>query len=154
MTNFNWPFRTLPFRILLSNLGTRDLFWSFFKYVTFWWFQGCLSTFQIMGVFRKSKFSWWMSEITPLIDWVLGGQVPKLHHGPVWFAIPHIWGGVPRVVECRLPLVCTFRCFAKIFPKPQDIKEILVHWGTHLKLIYVDSPVFSEIHLEFELDVG
>ena len=64
-----------------------DLFWSFLKYVNFWRFQGCLSTFQKMGGLRKSKFSRWRSDHYPLISLVLGGEVPRLNHGPICFPI-------------------------------------------------------------------
>ena len=42
MTNYDWPFGTLPFGLFASNLDTNDLetyprtiFWSFLKYVNF-----------------------------------------------------------------------------------------------------------------------
>ena len=71
-------------------MDTRDLetcprtyIWSFFKYVTYWRFQGHLSTFQKMGSLRKSKFSQWRSN----------------HLGPYWFmwlwGVGWGWLGVP-----------------------------------------------------------
>ena len=35
MTNYDWPFGTLLLGLFGSNLDTRDLFWSFLKYVNF-----------------------------------------------------------------------------------------------------------------------
>ena len=35
---------------------SQDLFWWFLKYITFWQFQGHLSTFQKMGAIRKLHF--------------------------------------------------------------------------------------------------
>ena len=53
----------------------------------FLWFQGRLSTSQKMSGLRKSKFSWWRSDCYPLIGLVLGGEVPRLNHGPICFPI-------------------------------------------------------------------
>ena len=89
MANYDWSFGTLPFGLFWPNLDTRDLetyprtysghFWN----VNFWRFQGRLSTFQKMGGLRKSKFSRWRSDRYPLISLVLGGEVPRLNHGPI-----------------------------------------------------------------------
>ena len=94
MANYDWPFGTLPFGLFGSNLDTRDLetypgtySGSFLKYVNFWRFQGHLSTFQKMGGLRKLKFSWWRSDHYPLIGLVLGGEIPRLNHGPICFPI-------------------------------------------------------------------
>ena len=61
--NYDWPFGTLPFG-LFAQLWTQGTLrhilgpiMVILKYVTFWQFQGHLSTFQKMGGLRKSKFS-------------------------------------------------------------------------------------------------
>ena len=86
---------------------SQDLFWSFLKYVNFWWFQGHLSTFQKMGGLRKSKFSRWRSNHYPLIGLVLGGEVPRLNHGPICFPIPNTCG-VLQAVKSQVPLFWHF----------------------------------------------
>ena len=98
--NYDWPFGTLPFGLFGSNLVTKDLetyprtySGHFLKYVKFWQFQGHLSTFQKMGGLRKSKFSRWRSDCYPLISLVLGGEVPRLNHGPICFPIQNTKGG-------------------------------------------------------------
>ena len=89
-SNYDWPFGTLPFGLFWSNLDTRDLetyprtySGHFSNMSIFWRFQGHLSTFQKMGGLRKSKFSRWRSDRYPLISLVLGGEVPRLNHGPI-----------------------------------------------------------------------
>ena len=46
-----------------------------------------------MGGLRKSKFSQWRSDSYPLISLVLGGEVPRLNHGPICFPIQNLKGG-------------------------------------------------------------
>ena len=90
VTNYDWPFGTLPFGLFGSNLDTRDLetyprtyFGQFWNMSIFDDSRGHLSTFQKMGGLRKSKFSRWRSDRYPLIGLVLGGEVPRLNHGPI-----------------------------------------------------------------------
>ena len=63
-----------------------DLFWSFFKYVKIWQFQGYLSTPQKKHPLRKSKFPFWfMSGSIWDISWAsLIGHVPyfREYHKP------------------------------------------------------------------------
>ena len=66
------------------------------------------------------EFSWWRSGNYPLIGLVLGGQVPRLHHGTIWFAIQHTYGG------CCMPLKVEYHFFNTF------MKEGLKHhyyWG-------------------------
>ena len=92
--NYNWPFGTLPFGLFGSNLDTRDLETYPRTYSGHFWnmsifddSRASLSTFQKMGGLRKSKFSRWRSDRYPLICLVLGGEVPRLNHGPICFPI-------------------------------------------------------------------
>ena len=83
-----WDTSFWTFWVKFRHKGPWDIYWSFLKYVTFWQFQGHLSTFQKMGDLKKSKFSWWRSNhYPPLIGLVLGGEVPRLNHGPICFPI-------------------------------------------------------------------
>ena len=52
-----------------------------------------MSTFQKMGDLRKSKFSRLRSDRCPLIGLDLGGEVIRLNHGPICFAIQNTEGG-------------------------------------------------------------
>ena len=113
MTNYNWPFRTLPFGSFWSNLDTRDPkeypktysgnFWNMSPFES----SRAMSTFQKMGGLRKSKFSWWRSDDYPIIGLVLGGQVSRLHHGQIWFPIQNTWGCY-RLLEVKYQFFDTF----------------------------------------------
>ena len=116
MANYDWPFGTLPF----------GLFWLKF------WTQGTLRYIlgPILVIFEICQFltipgpfeyffrKWVVSEnqsfldegaiITPLIGLVLGGEVPRLNHGPNLFPNPKTLKGVLRAVESRVPLFDTF----------------------------------------------
>ena len=73
MTNYNWPFRILPFGIFRSNLDTRDLRHILgpnlviFNNVTFWQFQGHLNTFQKWVLSENQSFLNEGAVIIPLL---------------------------------------------------------------------------------------
>ena len=94
MTIYDWPFETLPFRLFWSNLDTRDLETYPRTYSGHFWNMSIFDDSRAVWVlFRK----WVVSEnqsfldegviITPLIGLVLGGEVPRLNHGPICFPI-------------------------------------------------------------------
>ena len=94
MTNYDWPFGTLPFGLFGSNLDTRDLETYPRTYSGHFWnisifddSRAIWVLFQKMGGLRKSKFSWWRSDHYPLISLFLGGEVPRLNDGPICFPI-------------------------------------------------------------------
>ena len=92
--NYDWPFGTLPFGLFGSNLDTRDL--EIYP-------RTYSGHFLNMSIFDDSRAIWvlfrkWVvSEnqsfldegriVTPLIGLVLGGEVPRLNHGPICFQI-------------------------------------------------------------------
>ena len=93
-TNYNWPFGTLPFGLFCSNSDTRDLEIYPRTYSGHFWNMSLFDDFRAIWVlFRK----WVVSENrislrngwpTPgYSDLVLGGEVPKLNHGPICFPI-------------------------------------------------------------------
>ena len=79
----------------LPNLDKRDLktyprpILVIFEICHFWQFQGHLITFQKMDALRRSKFFWWRGDYYPLVGLALGGQVPRLHYGPIWLAFSY-----------------------------------------------------------------
>ena len=100
MANYDWPFGTLPFGLFGSNLDTRDLeTYPKTSSGNFWNMSIFDDSRAVWVLFRK----WVVSEnqsfldegviITPLIGLVLGGQVPRLNHGPIWFPIQNTYGG-------------------------------------------------------------
>ena len=100
MTNYNWPFGTLPFGLVGSNVDTRDLETYPRTYSGHFWNMSSFDYSRAVWVlFRK----WVVSEnqsfldegatITTLIGLVLGGEVPRLNHGPICFPIQNTKGG-------------------------------------------------------------
>ena len=94
VTNYDWPFGTLPFGLFGSNLDTRDLETYATTYSGHFWNMSIFDNSRAIWVlFRK----WVVSEnqsflnegaiVTPLIGLVLGGEVPRLNHGPICFPI-------------------------------------------------------------------
>ena len=94
MTNYDWPFGTLPFGLFGSNLDTTDLETYPRTYSGHFWNMSIFDDSRAVWVlFRK----WVVSEnqsfldegviVTPLIGSVLGGEVPRLNHGPICFPI-------------------------------------------------------------------
>ena len=94
LANYNWPFRTLPFGLFGSNLDTRGLETYPRTYFGHFWNMSNFDDSRAVWVlFRK----WVVSEnqsfldegaiITPLIGLDLGGEVPRLNHGPICFPI-------------------------------------------------------------------
>ena len=94
MTNYDWPFGTLPFGLFGSNLDTRDLETYPRTYCGHFWNMSIFDDSRAVWVlFRK----WVVSEnqsfldegviITCLIGLVLGGEVPRLNHGPICFPV-------------------------------------------------------------------
>ena len=98
--NYNWPFGALPFGLLGSNLDTRDLETYPRTYFGHFWNMSIFDDSRTVWVlFRK----WVVSEnqsfldegaiITPIIGLVLGGEVPRLNHGPICCPIQNTKGG-------------------------------------------------------------
>ena len=94
VTNYDWPFGTLPFGLFWSNLDTRDLETYPRTYSGHFWNMSIFDNSRAVWVlFRK----WVVSEnqsfldegaiVTPLISLDLGGEVPRLNHGPICFPI-------------------------------------------------------------------
>ena len=92
--NYDWPFGTLPFGLFWSNLDTRDLETYPRTYSGHFWNMSIFDDSRAIWVlFRK----WVVSEnqsfldegaiVTLLIGLVLGGEVPRLNHGPICFPI-------------------------------------------------------------------
>ena len=86
-----WDTSFWTFLLKFGHKGTWDiswdLFWSFLKYVNFWQFQGHLSTFQKLVVSENQSFLDERAIINPPYCLVLGGEVPRLNHGPICFSI-------------------------------------------------------------------
>ena len=90
MTNYDWPFGTLPLGIFRSNLDTMDLEIYPRNYSGHFLHMSLFDDFRAVRVFLRK---WVVSEnqsfldegaiVTPLIDLVLGGQVPRPSHGPI-----------------------------------------------------------------------
>ena len=100
MANYNWPFGTLPFGLFGSNLDTRDLETYSRPYSGHFWNMSLFDDSRAIWVlFRK----WVVFENCILLrngwptpgysDLVLGGEVPRLNHGPIYFPIQNTWGG-------------------------------------------------------------
>ena len=94
VTNYNRPFGTLPFGLFCSNLDTRDLKTYPRTYSGHFWNMSIFDNSRAVWVlFRK----WVVSENRILLgngwptpgysDLVLGGEVPRLNHGPFCFPI-------------------------------------------------------------------
>ena len=92
--NYDWPFGTLPFGLFCSNLDTRDLKTYPRAYSGHFWNMSLFDDSRAVWVlFRK----WVVSENCILLrngwpipgysDLVLGGEVPRLSHGPICFPI-------------------------------------------------------------------
>ena len=92
--NYDWPFGTLPFGLFGSNLDTRDLETYPRTYSGHFWNMSIFDDSRAVWVlFRK----WVVSENRILLrnrwpipgysDLVLGGEVPRLSHGPICFPI-------------------------------------------------------------------
>ena len=97
--NYDWPFGTLPFGLYGSNLDTRDLETYPRTYSGHFWNMSlfddsrALSTFQKMGGLRKSHFTQKRMTHTWIFRFGLGGEVPRLNHGPICFPIQNTEGG-------------------------------------------------------------
>ena len=100
MKIYDWPFGTLPFRLFGSNLDTRDLETYPRTYSGHFWNMSIFDDSRAVWVlFRK----WVVSEnqsfldegaiVIPLIGLVLGGEVPRLNHGPICFPFQNTKGG-------------------------------------------------------------
>ena len=93
VTNYDWPFGTLPFGLFGSNSDTRDLETYPRTYPGHFWHMSLFDDSRAIWVFLRK---WVVSEnqsfldegaiVTHLINLVLGGQVPRLSHGPIWLA--------------------------------------------------------------------
>ena len=93
MANYDWPFGTLPLGLFGSNLDTRDLETYPRTYCGHFWHMSLFDDSRAVWVFLRK---WVVSEnqsfldegaiVTYLINLVLGGQVPRLNHGPIWLA--------------------------------------------------------------------
>ena len=94
VTNYDWPFGTLLLGLFGSNLDTRDLETYPRTYSGHFWNMSLFDNSRAVWVlFRK----WVVSEnqsfldegavVTPLIGLVLGEEVPRLNHGPIFFPI-------------------------------------------------------------------
>ena len=91
VTNYDWPFRTLPLGLFWSNLDTMDLETYPRSYSDHFWHMSLFDDCRAVWVFLRK---WVVSEnqsfldegaiITHLISLVLGGQVPRPSHGPIW----------------------------------------------------------------------
>ena len=93
VTNYKWPFGTLPFGLFWSNLDTKDLKTYPRTYSGHFWNMSLSGNSRAVWVhFRK----WMVSEnqsfldegaiVWPLISLVLGGEVPRLNHGPIFIS--------------------------------------------------------------------
>ena len=90
MANYDWPFGTLPFGLFWSNLDTIDLETYPRTYSGHFWNMSIFDDSRAIWVLFKK---WVVSQnqsfldegaiITPLIGLVLGGEVPRLNHGPI-----------------------------------------------------------------------
>ena len=93
MTNYDWPFGTLPFGLFGSNLDTRHLetyprtYSGHFEICQFLTIPGPFEYFSENGWSQKISFLDEGAIVTPLIGLVLGGEVPRLNHGPICFPI-------------------------------------------------------------------
>ena len=98
--NYDWPFGTFPVGLFGSNLDTRDLETYPRTYSGHFWNMSIFDNSRAVWVlFRK----WVVSEnqsfldegaiVTLLICLVLGGEVPRLNHGPIFLPIQNTWGG-------------------------------------------------------------
>ena len=97
MRNFDWTFGTLPFGLIGSNLDTMDLETYPRTHSGHFWHMSLFDNSRAVWVlFRK-----WVSSKNRILlrnGWptpgysvlVLGGQVPRLHHGPIWFPIQNM----------------------------------------------------------------
>ena len=93
VTNYDWPFGTLPLGLFWSNLDTMDLETYPRSYSDHFWHMSLFDDCRAVWVFLRK---WVVSEnqsfldegaiITHLIGLVLGGQVPRPSHGPIWLA--------------------------------------------------------------------
>ena len=92
--NYDWPFGTLPFGLFCSNLDTRDLETYPRTYCGHFWNMSLFDDSRAVWIlFRK----WVVSKNCILLrngwpipgysDLVLGGEVPRLSHGPICFPI-------------------------------------------------------------------
>ena len=131
-----WQFGTLPIGIFLSNLDTRQLmtsprvlfgqFWHlsiFGNSRAIWVFLPKFSTF------RKLIFSQWRSDKASLCFGVLGGQVPRLYDGTIFWGcntprgvqwgieskrsvFPHIWDSLKgtwySLIQSRISQIINF----------------------------------------------
>ena len=94
MANYDWPFGTLPFGLFGSNLDTRDLE-TYPR--TYSGHYGNMSIFDNSRAVRVLFRKWVVSENRILLgnrwptpgysDLVLGGEDPRLNHGPFCFPI-------------------------------------------------------------------
>ena len=94
MTNYDWPLGTLPFGLFGSNLDTRDLETYPRTYSGHFWNMALFDNFRAIWVPCRK---WVISENCILLrngwptpgysDLVLGGEVPRLNHGPICFPI-------------------------------------------------------------------
>ena len=100
VANYDWPFGTLPFGLFGSNLDTRDLDIYPRTYSGHFWNMSIFDDSRAVWVLFKK---WVVSEnqtflderaiVIPLIGLDLGGEVPRLNHGPICFPNPkHLRG--------------------------------------------------------------
>ena len=112
--NYDWPFGTLPFGCFCSNLDKRDLKTYPRTYSGHFWNMSLFDDSRAIWVlFRK----WVVSENHILLrnGWptpgysnlVLGGEVPRLNHGPIFFPIQTL-RGVLQAVKSWVPLFWHF----------------------------------------------
>ena len=93
VTNYDWPFGTLPLGLFGSNLDTMDLETYPRSYSDHFWhlslFDDCRAVWVFLRKWVVSENQSFLDEgaiITHLIGLVLGGQVPRPSHGPIWLA--------------------------------------------------------------------
>ena len=99
MTNYNWPFGTLPFGLFGSNLDTRDLETYPRTYSGHFWNMSIFDNSRAIWVlFKKwvvseNRILLWNGWPTPgYSDLILGGEVPRLNHGPICPNPKHLRG--------------------------------------------------------------
>ena len=83
-----WQFGTLSIEFfcqIWTQDSLRHLLWqlSLLKFANFWWLQAVRVFWPKLGVFRKSKFSWWRRNEAGCDLGVLGWQITRLYDGTI-----------------------------------------------------------------------
>ena len=89
-------FGTLPIRIFLSNLDSRQLDTSLMTSYGHFWHMSTFGDSRAVwvllpkyGALRKSKFSQWRSDRWSMRLGILGGQITGLHDGTIFLGLRH-----------------------------------------------------------------